>query len=68
MFKSKTPIKEWVKSKPEISDNLKNILLGLRDNHSIPFQFLENITKVNFLKLPRVGKLSWKEFEKLKGK
>ncbi len=68
MSKSKTPIKEWVKSKPEISDNLKKILLGFRDNHFIPFQFLEDITKVNFLRLPRVGKLSWKEFEKLKTK
>ncbi|MBS9522397.1 hypothetical protein KI659_00060 [Litoribacter alkaliphilus] len=58
----KTPIEDWFANLPEEpSGRLKNILL-----HNPPFEYLEDITKFQFLRQRNAGEVTWTEFEKLK--
>lgn len=68
-----TPVREWVKLQPDISERLIQILLVTRffnrpcPDEDLPFRFIEQINRKHFLRIRNAGLKSWDEFVKLRG-
>lgn len=66
-----TPIKAWIALQGNnISQRLTRALIGYDyygGPESVPFPYMETITKVEFRRLRGVGGRTWAEFEELRG-
>ena len=63
--RKKTEIKDWINSlKTPISTKLSNILLDAFrfSEGNPPFKYVEDVTKLEFMRLRQAGKESWAEF------